>query len=275
MCMLCVVPPNVIPSRSKLENSALNNPHGFGFAIVVPEDNRIIMHRTMDADEAVNKFIEMRGKYPEGYAMWHARLATHGSQTIENCHPFPVGHDTQTYLAHNGILPVLEDGTDRSDTRIFAEDILRDMGGVTALDNEQIFNIIEDFTAGSKICVLTVDPRAQYQCYLIHEEKGKKDESGVWWSNDSCYLSSSLSLTSNSAWTPVKPYAHYNGYFEEEDGIVCFNCKEPISSDMLDLYDGSCFYCGGCQDCVSTQDNCLCRRPVKKETYSSGAWDLW
>ena len=33
MCMLCVIPEGLIPDREKLENSALNNPHGFGYAI--------------------------------------------------------------------------------------------------------------------------------------------------------------------------------------------------------------------------------------------------
>lgn len=165
MCMLCVIPPNVIPSREKLENSALNNPHGFGFAIVVPSENRIHSERTMNADTSINRFIEMRTKYPEGYAMWHARLATHGSTTVDNCHPFKVGHDERTYLAHNGILPIIEPQGDlRSDTRIFAEDLLPAIGGVSALDNDQVFNLMEDFTSGSKVAILTVDPRAEAQC---------------------------------------------------------------------------------------------------------------
>ena len=270
MCMLCVVPPNVVPSREKLENSALNNPHGFGFAIVVPAEKRIIVERTMNPDEAVNKFLELRGKYPEGYAMWHARLATHGSQTIANCHPFPVGHDTQTYLAHNGILPVLEDNTDRSDTRIFAEDILHDMGGVKALDNEQLYNIIEDFTSGSKVCVLTVDPRAEYQCYLIHEEKGKKDESGVWWSNDSCYLTSWASKPS-----VLKPYGSYDGYYDEIE-VECFNCKSVNTEDMLELYDGACFYCGACSDCSQVVDSCMCfSKTTNSKLSSNGSWVAW
>jgi hypothetical protein len=54
MCMLCVIPPHVVPSLDKLENSALNNPHGFGFAIAVPSEQRIIVERTMNADESIN-----------------------------------------------------------------------------------------------------------------------------------------------------------------------------------------------------------------------------
>ena len=106
MCMLCVAAPGLVPDREKLENSALNNPHGFGWAIAIPSENRILQERTMNADDSINRFLEMRSYYPEGYAMWHARYATHGSKTVENCHPFAVGNDERTYLAHNGILDI-------------------------------------------------------------------------------------------------------------------------------------------------------------------------
>ena len=261
MCMLCVIPPNVLPSRSKLENSALNNPHGFGFAIVVPADKRIIVEKTMNADESINRFLELRAKYPEGYAMWHARYATHGSHTVSNCHPFAVGHDQQTYLGHNGILSVLDDKSDRSDTRIFAEDILPAMGGVTAFDNEQLFNIIEDFSAGSKLCILTVDPRAKYQCYLVHEEKGAYDETGVWWSNDSCNLSTiyDYRTTPKSYYSSnAKAYDYYSDYETEGDTWQCFNCSSEFTEAQLQMYDGGCYYCGACLDCGSIAEECMC-----------------
>jgi len=79
MCMLCVVPPNVLPDREKLTYSAINNPDGFGFAIVVSKERRILTYHTMDPDEAVNEFLKMRAEYPSDYALWHARLATHGT----------------------------------------------------------------------------------------------------------------------------------------------------------------------------------------------------
>ena len=257
MCMLCVIPPNVIPSREKLENSALNNPHGFGFAIVVPSENRIHSERTMNADTSINRFLEMRAKYPEGYAMWHARLATHGSTTVDNCHPFKVGHDERTYLAHNGILPIVEPQGDlRSDTRIFAEDLLPAIGGVSALDNDQVFNLMEDFTSGSKVCILTVDPVAKHQCYLIHENKGKVDTSGVWWSNDSCYLPTYTYSYSNS-WRSVQSLD-----FLSEDADFWAEChvcetilldepKDPVAKDF-------CPTCGSCWGCNVYKTDCLC-----------------
>lgn len=264
MCMLCVVPPHVIPAREKLENSALNNPHGFGFAIVIPKEKRIHSERTMNADTSINRFLEMRAKYPEGYAMWHARFATHGSTTVDNCHPFKVGNDSQTYLAHNGVLPIIEPkGDKRSDTRIFAEDLLPAIGGVASLDNPQVSNLIDDFTTGSKVCVLTVDPRAKYQCYLFHKEKGFEDNSGVWWSNDSCYLSSTRYF-SNKSYDFLQP---------TEAGLydVCGVCNIEYDAEMDET--GYCPECNSCYMCYTSQLDCLCYQGSELE--SKRQWGGW
>jgi glutamine amidotransferase len=252
--MLCVIPPNVIPSRDKLEASALNNPHGFGFAIVIPSENRIHCERTMNADTSINRFLEMRAKYPEGYATWHARLATHGTVTVDNCHPFKVGHDDRTYLAHNGILPIVEPQGDlRSDTRIFAEDLLPAIGGVAALDNDQVWNLLEDFTSGSKVVVLTVDPRAENQCYLIHEEKGKVDESGVWWSNDSCYLP-----TYSSTYKSARALDFFADAKDAEYWAMCNVCDEVVSDKPKDKNPDYCPTCGSCFMCDIYMSDCMC-----------------
>ena len=263
MCMLCVVPPNVIPSREKLENSALNNPHGFGFAIVIPSEKRIHVERTMNADTSINRFIEMRGKYPEGYALWHARFATHGTTTVDNCHPFKVGKDELTYLAHNGILPIIEpQGDNRSDTRIFAEDLLPAIGGVASLDNPQISNLIEDFTTGSKVCVLTVHPDAKYQCYLFHKEKGWEDDSGVWWSNDSCYLPKPYTYKDNT-WISKQSLGFITKHDAEEEirFYECKVCELAVSEDELwetNLGDDYCPQCGSCYQCNAYMTDDLC-----------------
>ena len=269
MCMLCVIPPNVIPSREKLENSALNNPHGFGFAIVVPSEKRIISERTMNADESINNFLKLREQYREGYAMWHARYATHGTMTIDNCHPFKLGgKDKQTYVAHNGVLPTIEaKGENRSDTRIFVEDILPAMGGVTALDNPQLYNVIENFTSGSKVCVLTIDPRAQFQCYLIHEDRGKTDLSGVWWSNESCYLDWGWTYKTNS-----KPIS-FVSEIDDEESILCGSCNTLNNSIDVEI-DVMCRNCGICFDCSAYYDVCMCYKPSSADKKFYGGWDF-
>ena len=129
MCLLVVCQPNSTPKREELQAGACRNPHGFGFAIVA--NDKIISWRSMSAKKTINKFLQLRSQYPDGYAMWHARLATHGVKNESNCHPFVVGNDERVYLAHNGVLDITIHANDRrSDTRVFAEDILPSMGEI-------------------------------------------------------------------------------------------------------------------------------------------------
>jgi hypothetical protein len=253
MCMLCVIPPNTFPSRDKLENSALNNPHGFGYAIAIPSENRIHTFRTMNADECINRFMDERAKYLDGYAIWHARYATHGSTTLDNCHPFRVGTDEKTYLAHNGIISVIENPKDmRSDTRIFAEDLLPTIGGVSSLDNPQVWNMLEDFTTGSKVAILTVNPNARHQLYLLHEEKGTEDSDKVWWSNNTCYLTNWYSDSLSKIPGMVTA--------EEEEWLYCHACGEV--SDYWEALrvgkDSYCWKCSTCYECHQVKHTCLC-----------------
>ena len=286
MCMLCVIPPSTIPSRAKLENSALNNPDGFGFAIVIPEENRIHVERTMNADEAINNFLTLREKYNTGYAMWHARLATHGTTDVSNCHPFMVSNE-QTYLAHNGILGVLHDSkTDtRSDTRIFAEDVIAKLG-VQVLDDPQIWNVLEEFTRGSKVCILTLDPKAQHQMYLFHADAGKIDDTGVWWSNDSCDIG-------YTRWYSSRNYNYFGDEYDDYDYVIgapkkdtsahtkadgydytCVACQAFFRSEDMEKSEWICAYCHVCQMCDEEKGSCLCYRP-KDKSYKREIYDLY
>jgi glutamine amidotransferase len=265
-----------------LENSALNNPHGFGFAIVIPSEKRIHAERTMNADTSINRFLQMRALHPEGYALWHARFATHGTTSVENCHPFRVGGDRKTYLAHNGILPIIEpQGDDRSDTRIFAEDLLPAIGGVASLDNPQVQNLIEDFTTGSKICVLTVHPDAKFQCYLFHEDKGWRDDSNVWWSNDTCYLPKPYTYSGDHKWYSTQPLGFLTKH-DDEEAEVFYECKVcELVIDEYQLWDSGlgddyCPQCGSCYDCSAYMSDDLCYKGNKDDAKwwaKQGGWN--
>ena len=160
MCLLLVCSPNSVPKKQNLKTASCNNPHGFGYAIITPDG--IITGKRMSAKKTINKFLTLRKQYPESYAMFHARYATHGVRNEDNCHPFKVGDSNDTYLAHNGVLDVhINAGDRRSDTRVFAEDILPAMGGVSALDNDHVWQMVSKWASGSKIAIFTLDPKAK------------------------------------------------------------------------------------------------------------------
>jgi hypothetical protein len=273
MCLLVVCKPNSTPSREDLRNGACSNPHGYGFAIVA--DGRIITERSMSAKKSIRRFLQLREQYPNGYAIWHARYATHGVKNEQNCHPFQVGDDTQTYLAHNGVLDTfIATGDKRSDTRVFAEDTLPKIGGVSALNDENIYRMVESWATGSKIAVLTVNPVAEYQLYLINEKLGTWDDNGVWWSNSSYKRTiytytpsvrqsdSVLGYADDEATYWEKQEAYYNMYADDPTVIdMCPMCEAMISRDESET---TCEFCASCLACFQLPMDCDCYDPSKK-----------
>ena len=260
MCMLCVIEPGKVPTRDELENTALNNPDGFGYAIHVGD--AIINNRGMNADVMISEFLAVRKTFNDGYAIWHARYATHGARELDNCHPFKVGKDERTYLAHNGILDVMiPKGDHRSDTRVFAESILPAMGGSKVLDDPYVFDMLETFTVGSKVAVLTCNPVNNSPVYILNERLGKWDDC-VWWSNDTHKL-----LDYSSYYTLGKK----PGVVEEK--LECPQCGCVFDESMLEKLEewGACPMCKTCLDCMSHETQCMCYSPsAHGYTYNQG-----
>lgn len=255
MCLLVVSEPNSTPNKKDLECASCNNPHGFGYAVIA--GNEIIRGRGMSAKKVIKEFLEVRKQFPDSYAMFHARLATHGVKNEDNCHPFIVGGDQRTYLAHNGILDVQIAATDkRSDTRVFAEDVLPAMGGVTSLDDDNVWKIISRWAMGSKIAILTIDPSAKAACYIVNEDAGHWDNDGNWWSNSTYKITNYWSQPTQ---TSVDRIFSYDGIALNPDDYACVNCDTVPYEDANPYYCETCFTC---YDCSGLYDNtCLCWSP--------------
>jgi glutamine amidotransferase len=186
MCLLTFIPAGVQPNLTNLATGAENNADGHGYAIVA--DGRIIVGRGLDDDDVIERFAAARRMNPQGPALFHSRIATAGRVNIANCHPFYVGDDSQTVLAHNGILPAKAQpylwDTKRSDTRILAE-VLLPKGRVSTIRSRRGRQRICNWMGGSnKIVVLTVNPAYSKSAYLLNPGRGIWDE-GIWYSNDS------------------------------------------------------------------------------------------
>ena len=268
MCLLVVCNPNSTPSKDDLKMGACSNPHGFGFAIDTGDG--IISERSMSAKKSIARFLELREQYPNGYAMWHARYATHGVKNELNCHPFKVVGKHDTYLAHNGVLDIHIPKDDRrSDTRIMAEELLPRLGGVSALDDDYVYDMISSWASGSKVVVMTNDPSAQYKIYIINESAGSWDDKGIWWSNTSYKPIVSTPRTES--------YSHTYGLYEpsvydivvaqanneyEDNTFECPNCATLVDLWESELY---CLICECCFDCSAQFLDCLCYNPKSKD----------
>lgn len=256
MCLLLVASPNATPKKADLECASCNNPHGFGYAIITPDG--ILTGRSMSSRKLIKEFLEVRKQYPNSYAMFHARFATHGVKNEENCHPFQVGGREDTYLAHNGVLDVkIAGGDKRSDTRVFAEDILPSIGGISALDDDNVLGMVSKWASGNKLVIFTLDPAAKYDCYIVNEELGHWDNDGIWWSNNT-YKKSTWPSYGSATHSPVK--SAYPEVFSGDDDGDCESCGAHAFEDANPYY---CEMCYSCYDCKGSYgDTCLCYVPA-------------
>ena len=259
MCLLIVAKPNFTPKKKFLRCACDSNPHGFGFAFHTGA--KIYTFHSLDALEAIDAFYKMRVKYPEAWAMFHARYATHGSVSLENCHPFKVGGSKKTILGHNGILPLKPKlGDDRSDTRLFADDFLPEFG-MELLDDERFWDELEDFCAGSKIAIFTTEAKNANQIYIVNERLGHWS-AGVWYSNNS-YLSARVTepKTNWMAWHNL----------DEKETLDDSVCELSVWFDCLRCgfeHENAVHYCKACNSCIECGANsgdCLCYVPDEWE----------
>jgi len=197
--------------------------------------------------------------------MWHARYATHGVKNELNCHPFKVkGEEYDTYLAHNGVLDILIPKDDkRSDTRILAEELLPQLGGVSALDNDYVYDMISSWASGSKVAVMTNDPNAKYKMYIINENAGSWDDKGIWWSNNSHKSTPITKLYTHepSVYDIVVSDNHLETNLNDESTFECPNCNAITDLWESELY---CLMCECCFDCSAQFLECLCYNPKTK-----------
>jgi hypothetical protein len=204
MCMLSYYPEGIQPDLERLHNGAETNRDGYGWAIAA--GGKLLTGKGLGEDQVIGQFEAARKEHPGGPALFHSRFSTSGNlRDVDNCHPFTVGRDKQTVLAHNGVLFDMPKGDARSDTRYFAETMIKPEG-FTRFDKPSVRRALEKWLGpANKIVVLTVNPRYREHSYIFNEKSGIWTGDGEWHSNDG-YLPSRWSYRGGwcagpSVWT--------------------------------------------------------------------------
>lgn len=275
MCLLMVTM-GALPKREYLVNASVNNPDGYGFA--VNHGDRIVTGRSMKYENLLDRFYHEMAQSKSPVGMFHARYTTHGKTMLENNHPFRVDGRKDIVLAHNGMLPITpREGDVRSDTRIFAEDILGSIG-VQELDDKDTFSRLEYLSSGSKIAILSTAPELRDSVYILNENLGHW-EGDIWWSNSGYKSIYSSGFYGYGGWysegkvlgyqkhwweDPADDYVIKSTQAEEESIVhdtidVCGVCESFVSPN--DGRYGICNWCQSCLDCSEHVANCLCYTP--------------
>jgi predicted glutamine amidotransferase len=274
MCLLIATIGNARPSKKALRRAAVNNPDGFGFAVITGD--KIHTYRSMDINDTIKQYFAVRDEHPTSPSIFHLRITTHGETNIDNCHPFRVNDNV--VMGHNGMLPIKEEDG-KSDTRIFAEEWLPEFDLEDLLDTEEGVQELEKFIGFSKLAFLNTSSLLKRSLYIINEDLGHWD-SGVWYSNNSYKKSYGTwtpgTYTYDSShgtvrYTPTdNPYADrpIKGWDEvwneeecrwdnidDDDEFQEWTCSACDTTWLVNLYEDDPQYCGDCGTCW------YCERP--------------
>jgi glutamine amidotransferase len=238
MCLLTYLPPGVQPNPKHLAAGATANRDGHGSAIV--DGGTLYVRKSLSPVTAIREFVQLRREHPHGPAIFHSRLGTGGLRTTYNVHPFIVGKDNLTVVAHNGVL-WSNHGDRRCDTRQFAEGMLP--ATFAELDSFRMRTTLENWLGrGNKMAVLTVNPNYEEMAYLLNAEAGRW-VGDIWYSNSS-YLRA-------SDW-----YPQWLDDPGDDTGVLCSVC---LKRGRVNPDTGICGRCRYCNECFEPEAACMCR----------------
>lgn len=250
MCLAAYCPAGADIPVEHLVEAFRNNPHGAGYSYF-DDKGKVRRHRFMKFEEFMNSYERTKQQFGDSSPFSvHFRYATHGLTDIGNVHPFM--YNGNTTVIHNGILPTIIDDIEMSDTASFVENYL------TALpnewyDNEYLFDMVQEYCSGSKLVILTANPKAQHSAYIVNEKDGLWDD-GVWYSNRSyCRINPFAKSNARPVLQAEQKSLEDEAY--EYDTIRIGRCDMCGEDAVL---EDVCYHCASCQVCFMEEDYCMC-----------------
>lgn len=289
MCMITLVPANVPLPIDGIENGALTNDDGHGWAIA-SERHGLEVFKSMSSKKAIEALVEAREKHGmNSIVLFHSRWATHGTVNEFNIHPFYVDEAGETVMAHNGVLPsywypAKEDP--RSDTRCFVDWTAPHYMTATGVPSRRGSKELgKRIGLGNKLVFLSV-ASGKPKVRIVNADMGTHS-GGVWYSNDgfkpSKYTWRNWDSGKHTSYWDADEWAWENGRYvskqtcgtpmvlgsrkeeegEEEslfsdNGFADYACETCDMRQTIYLNTGICQACGSCEVCFEEERDCDC-----------------
>ena len=177
MCIIAIKPREVAyPSYKRVRTMCENNSDGFAIVWHV-NGEPVRNYRTLNEKKFLKKYNEITSTYKakDVSLFIHARIKTHGTQKLENCHGW-IEDKIGLAFAHNGILSI-KNRDDMTDSETFFRDIFAPVFEIGGWDAGE--RAIKACIGTSKFCFMDMYGN------LIHYGNYIKGDDGILYSNDS------------------------------------------------------------------------------------------
>jgi hypothetical protein len=188
-----------MPNRETLKTCFINNADGAGFMFRDPDTGTIQGQKGYMKFKKLYLALATLGDVTDLDLVVHFRIGTHGLMDKSATHPFPASTQItdlaatawvhEMGIAHNGVVQGFGNAK-LSDTQEFIQGYLSRM--VRAIHLEEIRNLVEDITNGSKWVVMTDEITYRIGQFITHE---------------GCHYSNS-----DFQRVPIRSYTHYGDW---------------------------------------------------------------
>ena len=177
MCIIAIKTKQVgYPSFKRVKTMCESNPDGFAL-VWQAKDEPVHNYRTLNQGKFLKKYKWLTSTYKAKDVAFfiHARIKTHGSEKLENCHGW-IEDTIGLAFAHNGILSIANRG-DMTDSETFFRDIFTPVFKIGGWYAGEL--AIKAVIGTSKFCFMDMHGN------LIHYGKYITGDDGILYSNDS------------------------------------------------------------------------------------------
>jgi predicted glutamine amidotransferase len=218
MCIIAIKGYNAdYPSADKVNAMCKNNPDGFALAYYTATSG-FQVYRTMKKNKFLAKYKEVMATYePKEIGLFiHARIGTHGSININNCHGW-TDEKTGLCFAHNGILSI-DNREDMTDSETFFRDLFMpayELGGWDAADRA-----VRACIGTSKFVFIDSHGTMRYYGQYIKESDGCMYSNGTYVDWSSYYTPKKSKKGKNKCEDYYDDYYddYYNRWSDDYDG---------------------------------------------------------
>ena len=266
MCVICIKKMGAkFPTKKSIQNCADSNPDGF--AMMWNEDGKVKTYKTLAKKDFMKfyaRFIKEHDHKKTSLVI-HARIKTHGSLRIENCHCWTALDDSIGF-AHNGILSIAN-RKDMTDSETYFRDIFVPVFEGSARNWAMAERTIEAIISTSKFAFLEGDGTIRhYGHYIKHDGNlysNSSYEERVYYTSKN----SGIGYPYTGKWSSGKWSADYYS----EKGYMFINGGRIDQGDISDIrWKLMCNYYYG----LMTED-AYCAAVVLTDRQEKGTTEWW